>query len=303
MEEIKVVKIKGGIGNQLFQYSFAKLLELNSQKTVKMDFSSCIGSKNKTCENRLISFNISLDAANEEEMKKLCILSHKNASLGTLKYKIVAFFEKTFNKNCFFEKAGPYIELSKITDYAYFDGYWQSWKYPSQIKDTLYKELTLKNPLSQKTVNFIKKINNEQAVFVGIRRGDYTSKNNLKKFGSFSNDYYLEAMNIIKGKIINPVFYIFSNDIEWCKQNMNFGSFNVVFREREEQTSDLEELIIMSCFKHAIIMNSTFHWWGAFLIKNEDKIIIAPNEWFVDGTQIEIVPDEWIRLGRNGEKK
>lgn len=304
MDKIKIVKIKGGIGNQLFQYSFAKILELRSKETIRLDFSSCHGCKNKTCENRLILFNISLQEATENEMKRVCLCSHKNAPLGTIKYKISAFVEKVFNKNCCFEKTGRHFDINSIIHKDYFDGYWQSWEFPFGIRDTLIKEISLKSSLSEKSNEFIHKINGEQAVFVGVRRGDYVSNKKVaKQFGSFGNDYYTTAMSIISERVKNPIFYIFSNDIDWCKKNMDFHNFHVLFREKYDQTSDLEELIIMSCFKHAIIMNSTFHWWGAFLIKNPGKIVVAPNEWFADGTQIDIVPNEWIRLGRNGEKK
>ena len=298
-----IVKIKGGIGNQLFQYAFAKYLEKNSHQLIKLDYSSCVGCSDITCENRLKYFNISVDEVTQSEMKDVCLSKH-NAPLLTRKYKIQTLCELLFNKSYYFEKQKnrQFIDYSSLGKKRYFDGYWQSWKYVYEVRDELNKDLIFNNEISQLTKQTIFKIQKEEAVFIGIRRGDYiSSKKARKRYGSFSKEYYVSAMKYVSDIVRNPVFYIFSNDIDWCKKNLDFNGFNVVYREPHLQTNDLEELLIMSSCKHAIIVNSTFHWWGAFLIKNPNKIVVAPNEWFCDGTKIDIVPNEWVRMNRNGE--
>ena len=82
-----------------------------------------------------------------------------------------------------------------------------------------------------------------------------------------------------------------SDDVEWVKQNIHFN-VPVVFREGEMVGNAHEEIAFMRACKHAIIPNSTFHWWGAWLIDNEDKIVISPKPWFADGTDIDIIPEE-----------
>ena len=90
-------------------------------------------------------------------------------------------------------------------------------------------------------------------------------------------------------------FYIFSNDIEWVKSNMNFDQ-KVTYFDNKNGIDDFEELFIMASCKHAIIPNSTFHWWGARMISNPEKIVICPEKWFADNKKIDIIPPSWIRI-------
>ena len=102
-------------------------------------------------------------------------------------------------------------------------------------------------------------------------------------------------MKKISEKTENPIFYIFSNDINWCKQNLALdNSFKIVYREPEQQVDDFEELMLMSSCKHAIMVNSTYHWWGAYLIKNKNKVICCPKKWFFDDKPIDIIPNDWV---------
>ena len=105
-------------------------------------------------------------------------------------------------------------------------------------------------------------------------------------------------MGYIKERIENPVFYVFSNDIEWCKNNIDWLDYNVKFRNKEDQVDDFEELIIMSSCKHAIVVNSTYNWWGAYLIENPNKIVCCPDRWFFDDKPIDIIPDNWVRISK-----
>lgn len=297
---MKIVKIKGGIGNQLFQYAFALNIKKKLKEEVKLDFSSCYGCSDKTCEDRLKLFSITLPEASVSEIKSVRKFYSKSPLL-TFKYKVATFMDAKFNKRYFFEKERKYLDNIDYTN-TYFDGYWQSWKYVYFVNNELKESLIPSYELNDKTKTTISKIEKENSVFIGIRRGDYVSTKSARdRYGSFSKEYYLNAMNYISSKIENPVFYVFTNDVPWCKNNLDFSKFNVVYREKEDQVSDFEELIIMSRCKHAIILNSTFHWWGAYLIENPNKIVIAPKCWYTDGTDIEIVPEDWIKMERDGK--
>ena len=148
--------------------------------------------------------------------------------------------------------------------------------------------------ISTKTKDIIEKVKQENSVFVGIRKGDYS--NSESHFGSFGNDYYQKAMNYISSKVENPVFYVFSNDIPWVKENIDFSNRTVVYREPEDIVDDFEDFLIMTECKHSIIINSTFHWWGARLNYNKDKIVVAPQKWFFDDSPIDIIPPYWVRI-------
>lgn len=295
---MKIIKLKGGLGNQMFQYAFAKYVERISGEKSILDSSAYEELLNDEIRKpRLLKFNITSEVASVDEIRKYTLLSHKGNSLS-LKYKIGILFEALCNKGYYFEwKRGDFITLPEIQKCRYFDGYWQSVEYIEPIKEQLLKDFTPNYELSAKAQRQMADMQSHNSVFVGIRKGDYTANAKARKhFGIITNEYYSKAMDLIASKVESPVFHIFSNDIEWCKQNIDFGVYKVVFRNKEMQTNDFEELMIMSSCKHAIISNSTFNWWGAYLIKNPNKEIVCPLRWFNDDTPIYIVPKGWNRI-------
>ncbi|MBC3805611.1 hypothetical protein GH808_14470 [Acetobacterium fimetarium] len=294
---MKIVKFRGGYGNQLFQYSFLRELQLKYNcEDVKADLAYFSTIKeNSVYIPRIEKLNVKIDRATQADLSTVCILKH-TSDPSTLIYRAGIIFEKIFNHQYYLESDRAHRDIESILGYQYYDGYWQSWKHLNGIENELRNEITLKEKMSEKSRNAIDKFSSENSVFIGIRRGDYLATSRLRRhFGSYDNAYFNKAIGIMKEKVADPVFYVFSNDIDWIKENMRFDC-KVNYREFEDQTSDTEELFVMSACKHAIIVNSTFYWWGAWLIENEQKTIIAPQRWFADGSPIDIVPDTWIKI-------
>lgn len=294
---MKIVKLKGGIGNQLFQYVFAKYLEMKCDaEKVYLDLSA-YGNKGRDANFRrpiIFRLNVSLEAAEESEISKICIFRHIRTSPNII-YKFFIILETLFNKNYYLQKR-RHREFEEAMQYKYYDGYWQSYQYVENMKNVIKKEFYPRTGISTAVMEEMQNNAKESLVFVGIRRGDYIKKKNRKRYGVLTEEWYRSAMGIISKKVADPVFYVFSNDIEWVKTNMNFKPYTIRYRENEKQLDDLEELFVMSSCCHAIISNSTFYWWGAWLIDNPDKIVIAPRNWFADGTKSDIVPPEWIKI-------
>ena len=290
---MKIVKFKGGLGNQLFQYVFLRRLELLFGQEAKADLSYYKGVTNDNIRKpRIFSFNVKLNVASYEELRTALYLNH-SGDPKTLFYKIGIFVEKSLNRRYYFEKTREYIDTSEILDYTYYDGYWQSYKYVRDIEGEMRKEVTLSTPLTNKTKSWIDMLGRENAVFVGIRSGDYLDKKNRKIFGNISKEYYLRGMDAIRVNVPNPTFLFFSNDIKTVKEE--FADIkNVVFFD--DKVPDEEELIIRASCKHAIISNSTYNWWGAWLIPGNDKMVIAPRQWYADGRKSDIVPPDWITI-------
>lgn len=292
---MKIVKYKGGLGNQLFQYAFKRRLELIfGLKDIKSDlfyYNNIL--KDNIRKPRILDFNVSLNLATKEDLNKILKIENNHSPKSYI-YKSKIYLEKTFNKMYFFEKNRNYVDLQKILKYDYFDGYWQSWKYTQGIEDVLREEIVIKEKLDKEVEILSKKIIKENSVFIGIRRGDYLkSKKNRNHYGETNLDYYKKAINLTSKKIKNPKYYVFSNDIKWVKNNLKLKE-DFIFRDK--YVSDSQELYLMSLCKHSIIGNSTFHWWGAWLRDNPEKIIIAPKKWFADSTNIDIIPDNWIKI-------
>lgn len=136
-----------------------------------------------------------------------------------------------------------------------------------------------------------------------IRRGDYLLKANQQLFAECSLNYYITAVREILAKVVNPVFYVFSNDVNWVREHLLKvfeKEAEFVFVDNSEITkSPVADLFLMSLCKHQIIANSTFSWWGAWLNKNPKKIVIAPKNWYngdLNKTTEDLIPAEWIRL-------
>ncbi len=291
---MKIVKIKGGIGNQLFQYCFAYLIGKQTGKAVRLDMSAYENSIEDSIRvPRLLKLKISLPVASRADINKVCYFRHGgNTQTNIYRGKILA--EILLNKRYFFERNRAYIDPGSIADYDYYDGYWQSWRYVSDVWEEIKSELSPQKELSCATQKMIDEVSAENSVFIGIRRGDY--KNAKKHYGSFGNEYFQKAISYINNRIEDPTFYVFSDDISWVKENIDLAGQNVVYREKTDVIDDLEELFIMAACKHSIISNSTFHGWGAWLNDNGGKIVVAPSTWFFDNKPIDIVPPHWIKI-------
>ena len=287
---MKIIKFKGGLGNQIFQYVFLKYIQKKENiEDIYADFSYY---QNGISQIDIFKLNIDLNIAPIELLKEAKFFPKDSKRF----YKFRILLESIFNRKYYFEWGRKTKDYNKIKNYVYFDGYWQSYKYLEEVEDKIKPDLILKKDLPEEILCKINLLKSQQSVFIGVRRGDYlTSYRNRRKFGTFGNEYYNKAIEIIKENVKDPVFYVFSNDIKWVKRNMKFNcDYNIL--DLDDVTDDIIEFFLISSCKHAVIVNSTYYWWAARLIDNPNKIIVAPDQWFADGTKIDIVPKNWIRI-------
>ncbi|MEN9621731.1 MAG: hypothetical protein RLZZ67_165 [Candidatus Parcubacteria bacterium] len=271
------VKISGGLGNQLFQYSFGKAQSLRNKTDFILDISNY---------KKISDRSYQLDAF----------------AIGA-PTKSLNFFEKislkTFNKKkVVFESTPQFRTDVLLIKEAVFVGNWQSEKYFIEIESELRKELTLKK-WSQKGEEFKKDIeasSDAVPVSIHIRRGDIAANPHLKeKHGVLDTNYYKQAVAKIRETVPNPLFYIFSDDTAWVKENLAFISPQHIISDNG--LTNAEELSLMSLCSHNIIANSTFSWWGAWLNKNQQKIVIAPKRWFAsDINSTDLLPEKWLKI-------
>lgn len=289
-----IVNIIGGLGNQMFQYALGKSIALKTKQPLKLDITAFKAYELRSYE--LAAFNISCSIAAEEE-------------INALKYKNPNFFEKL---NMLLRKqSAPYSEFCYKEKYYHFDsevldnnesiylfGYWQSEKYFLDCKETILKEFTLKREISLLSTHYLNMITSSASVSLHIRRGDYVNNRTTNDYhGTCNLDYYKKAVSIIKIKNFKTHFFIFSDDLDWAKKNIDFID-NITFVELSADIPDYEEMYLMSMCRHNIIANSSFSWWGAWLNQNHKKIVIAPKLWFNDGSinTNDLIPNTWIRI-------
>ena len=274
-----IVKIKGGLGNQLFCYSFAKALSMKNI-SVKIDDHSFFNKKILHEGNQLKYFNISLESASLNEIYKF---TGTNRLLKKIKiYRGKYIIDKNLNFN------QRFLELKGN---LYLDGYFQSEKYFNNYRELLLKEFIFRYDQS---VEFLfKEILKKNYCSVHIRRGDFTNKINLKIHGLLDISYYRTAINFLKTKGFKN-FIIFSDDIQWCKNHLNIYGVNIIFSDFG--LNSIQELNLMSKCNSNIIANSSYSWWGAWLNQNDNKFVIAPKKWLAINSSIDIVPENWIKI-------
>ncbi|MEI6296923.1 MAG: alpha-1,2-fucosyltransferase [bacterium] len=301
--KIIISRISGGLGNQMFQYAIGRNLAIKNKIELVLDTS--FFQNNKTTDTRrdftLGYFNCNFRKINNNDERNIELPNMCDLSLfGKIKRKIFRLKEnlKPLNKKIFITEPSFVFhpEILEIKNGCYLSGVWQTEKYFKDIENIIRKEFTLKDKPTPKTEEWIKKIEKSNSVSLHIRRGDYVSNTKTNQFhGICDVGYYLRAVKIISEKIKNPEFFIFSDDIEWAKNNLkiNFPTYFV----SDKNIPDYEELIIMSRCRHNIIANSSFSWWGAWLNENKNKIVIAPQQWFNSTTNTkDLIPENWMRI-------
>lgn len=286
-----IVRIWEGLGNQMFQYAFARAIQQRTGQKVFLDadraYKESFALEKKHVERpyMLDNFNIRLKKIQVNELENYKFLKQKTAldkilfSLSQKGKWFVNFLQDAdsiYHKE-FFKKKGNY----------YVFGWFQQEAYFKDSRNVLLKEFTPKRKIKISS-NLLNILGKENTVAIHIRRGDYL------KWGHVCNSfYYAKATDYIKKCVKNPIYLVFSDDMEWVKSNIKIDG-KVIYISGEYQFKDYEELIVMSKCKHQIIANSTFSWWAAWLNRNPDKIVVAPSKWF--GLQSNIVPEEWVVL-------
>jgi len=293
-----LIKIQGGLGNQMFQYALAKKIGLLKKVPVKFDISwfNNFGEKTAPRHYNLPKFNIIENIATDKEIKKFQRHYPHFSKIGKFYNFLFSDSSKYFKeKNRNFDSS-----ILNLNDNVCLDGFWQSEKYFKNIENIIRTEFTLK----EESENFIKLKENilkrkNSSIAIHVRRGDYIRDPQKKERHTvLPTEYYTKSLEIIKEKIPNPYFFIFSDDIEWCKQY--FNKLDNVYFVDDKNLKDYEELITMSKCKHQIIANSSFSWWGAWLNPNLNKIVIAPKNYF-NNPKIKVnindrFPRKWIKV-------
>ncbi|CEG13850.1 Glycosyl transferase family 11 [groundwater metagenome] len=279
-----IIKLKGGLGNQLFQYAFGRLLSIKNSVLVKYEFLVLKGDAQR--EYKLEYFNTKIEFPTPEEIKKIKYPYGIFYKIGDfIKKKILGQYNIGYIPSALNKKSG------------YLEGYWQSYKYLDPIRNILLKEITLKEPVENKYGELLNQIYDADSISIHIRRGDYVNDPKTKAIHcTFGLEYYQDAIKMIKEKISNPTFFVFSDDIKWVKQNLKID-FPAIFVSNPK-IKDYGELIIMSKCKNNIIANSSFSFWGAWLNQNPNKIVIAPQKWNnkYQKDYKDLLPKEWIQI-------
>lgn len=296
----KIVKLNGGLGNQMFQYAFAISLMKKLEASIVFDFryfEEIKAYKNlPTREYGLGEFNLNCKEATEEDLNKIIPIK-KYSKLEKLLWRTLRIKKYKPEGNVATPKTAYRFDknLFKTNDYYCYDGYFQNEKYFIDIRKDILNAFTLKNPMDEKNQSILDVIKNTNSVSIHVRRGDYVTLESANKFhGTCSIEYYQKAIEYIENHVKTPHFFIFSDDIDWVIKNLKIEHpYTVIDFNQEKGYLDLN---LMKYCKHNIVANSSFSWWGAWLNENDKKIVIAPKKWIAHKQKCDIISKQWIKL-------
>lgn len=278
-----IIKLWGGIGNQLFQYVFGQYLRFKNNQDVRYDDNAYYSvDKLRKRELDVIDSSIKYD--------KSCIFSKYRG----LKNRILRYLYQMNPRNHYISEQDK-LPSHLIKDRVYFfQGYWQNYIYYKWIIDNVPDFKIELESFPDELSLFRKTIVSEtDSVSLHIRRGDYFLPHNIKVYGVCNSRYYQEAIDYIKRKLKSARFFVFTDDVQWVQKNICLDGNTVIIPNYN--ISQFAYIELMSLCHHHIISNSSFSWWGAVLNERRDSYVICPNRW-TNTSNKTIALDKWIKI-------
>jgi hypothetical protein len=281
---ILVCKLKGGLGNQMFQYAAARNLSRQTRRELVLDVFSGFESDTYLRQFALGSFGISARLLPPEQAKQA-------ASRRLIRSKLVRELEAVCKNHAGLGYIGPFLPALTAGKF-YLDGYWQSERYFVESADVIASEFICATDISETGKSIRKDIEARQSVSVHVRRRDYPVL--------CSSGYYRTACQLVLKRMPDADFFFFGDDIEWIKGLLADIQFGLRYRIVESQLGDLEEFELMRACKHHVIANSTFSWWAAWLSEaaRKESLIVAPSSGWSSKRDLvrNLVPSRWVAL-------
>lgn len=295
-----IVKMTGGLGNQMFQYAAGRSASLRNKTELVLDTSFYDVDSGKQSHEKQVLIKLfpkvkamQLHSIDQNFLADIQVENNGSIMRG-YNYTSSLLGIKPIYKNVTetsFLTYEPDFHKQKAT-ILYLNGDWQSENY------FLDYELIIRNDFTFPAIipaslnySLLKAIQNTNSVSVHVRRGDYLSSTTHQPT---SAAYYTKAIEMMKSKVSNPVFFVFSDDIAWCQHNLDMPNAQYVNHNFGSQS--YIDMQLMSRCRHNVIANSSFSWWGAWLNNNPDKNVIAPKMWLekLNIKANKIVPSKWI---------
>lgn len=289
---MKIVNILGGLGNQMFEYAmYLALKDAHPQEEIKVCTRSFGGyGLHNGLEIQRI-FEVDLP---EASVSKLAKLAYPFVNYRTWQFMFHFLPSRNSMTYCNMYKPFDFNEITR-EDNVFYDGYWQNEKYFKQIREVLLETYRFKPFTDDSNLALSKQLVLKNAVSCHIRRGDYLKEPDMCVC---TPQYYSNAITEMNSNVDPEMYVIFSDDIQWCKENIQdlIGNRSVVYVDWNTKENSFRDLQLMTLCKHNIIANSSFSWWGAWLNQNPNKIVIAPEFWKKDNIINDPICDNWLRI-------
>jgi hypothetical protein len=296
---IIATEISYGLGNQMFQYAIARRLAhatkgrliLLFNRNYNREYSRAIGLKHFNIAGGTVRDELVTNAKQDTPRMKarladrIAWVARRLSPFPAVREKIVWETESLFMP-----------ELLDWRGAAHLMGYWQDERYFCDIGDIVRQDLSLKKPLDQRNLAALARIRGGPSAFIHVRRGDYLQPGLIDRYGVCGTDYYDRATAILRQRIgADPKFFVFSDDPAWVRET-RIGGEDAEIIDWNGNTPEQDIALMREC-QHAIIANSSFSWWGAWLGETPGQIVIAPRIWYKAVPRYrEILPARWLHL-------
>ncbi len=289
------LKLSGGFANQMFQYAAGFSLSKKLNTGLTLDVSDYTANNVRRFELNCFDAISNIPVVCYKKTPRIIrALSAESIWMG---------LTRNAHFTCCFKERNPF-EYDKryehLPDGSCLVGYFQSEKYFRAISDDLRNEFYFDyNSLPARKFEYAKKIlNTNNSVGLHIRRGDYVSNSHANRFhGLCELDYYKKSLNILNSKIGSYELFVFSDDTEWVRQNFPRNiQYHLIDSAGDDKS--IYDLKLMSMCKHFVTANSSYSWWGAWMIDNKSKVVISPKNWIRSDlyTHKDLIPEEWLVL-------
>lgn len=290
---MKIVRIIGGLGNQMFQYAlYLSLKKKYPQEEVLLD----------------VHLFDSYKLHNGYELERVFLMNPLHANIKQIKslsfYTSNYFIQRIYRKlhimkrtECVENKDFVFQPNVFTEKSCYYEGYWQNELYFKDIREHLLNDFVFNlDSIPEDNKQIISDIHNSNSVSIHVRRGDYV---NHPSFGGICTlSYYKQAVDCIKNRVVNPKFFLFSNDKEWVLANivplLNGSPF--IFVDVNTGPYSYVDMYLMSICKHSILANSSFSWWTAYLKHYSKAVVVAPKRWTRQSSDLNIQLSSWTLI-------
>lgn len=309
-----VVRMRAGLGIQLFQYSLGRRLAIQTGEELKLDTTWYDGPHRRGVTERpfnLPHFDIQAEVATEADLRRIFnvaripvprklvpVLNRGSEKVGPFPAELVTrssaalldYYWEIRDATPIDDHDWPYSRrfapmMLSLEGDCYLAGFWESRRYFEEVADAIRSDLTVVDPLDGKNAEVAEQIDEALAVGVHVRWGDLVDIG-----GALSGEYYERAAAALEDVLDDPSYFVFSNDPDWAEANLDLGP-DVTYVRHNDGSTDYEDLRLLSRCDHQVIANSTFSWWGAWLNENPGKVVYVP--WTEAERNDDFLPPAW----------
>lgn len=288
-----IVSLQGRLGNQMFGYALYRCLQKRG-RDVYLDLACNRQHDEQKGIVAQIQYNLDLFHPEyriaDEKIVEEWLQDGRDRNLWKRwEYRI-------FPGRCSYyqeKKTGTLDKRVFLLDDVYLAGYWQSEKYFDRVKDEIREIYQFPDLFTRYQRSILNQIKNTNAVSLHIRRGDYLQSPEI--YGTIDRRYYERAMHYLEERMEGIHYFLFTDDIDWAGQNYARKNITII-EDNDDLLANNLDMALMSACRHNIIANSSFSWWGAWLNRNPEKIVIAPKRWEVNAKMPDVWGEGWVKL-------